>query len=181
MLSPLEEGALISTNIRGLAAVERQVKKWMDQVEQDAQETARGLSVDLLNRMIENSPQWTGDFASNWRYSINSVDYTYDEGDVPPKPGAIVEPWKQFDQPAVQLGKAKNRGKDLKFKLGDDVYISNSSTHDEPYAQGVFDGSVKLRDVNRRVVLASVLEDFNATYGKVLNANQVKRLKGRRI
>lgn len=167
--------------VRNRTTARRQGLAWLDRAHEQAEQTARGLAVDLLARMIQNSPQWTGDFASNWRFGVGTADLSYDTGDVAPPSGPTTEPWKQFSRPAVQLGMAKNRGKEFAFKLGDDVYISNASKHDIVYAGGIFDGSVKLREVNRNVALSEVLQDFNTTYGRQLTQNQVRQLRSRRI
>lgn len=172
---------MIRPEIKNFDQVKRQVDRWMQKARQEAQETAKGLTVTLLTRLVQNSPQWTGDFASNWRYSIGTPDLTYDSGDVAPNGAEGSEPWKQFSRPAIQLGLAKNRGKDYKFKLGDTVYVSNSSTHDTTYAKGVYDGTIKLRDVNSIVKLSSVVQDFNAEYAVTLSPSQAKTLSRRQI
>lgn len=169
---------MIKPEVKNVDQVRGQINRWMERARKEAEDAARGLTVTLLTRLIENSPQWTGDFASNWRYSVGKPDLTYDVGDIPSKLPA--EPWQQFSRPAIQLGKAKNRGKEFGFKLGDTVYISNASTHDTTYAKGIYDGTVKLRDVNSLVKLASVVQDFNAEYGGTLTPNQAKVL-GRRF
>lgn len=166
---------------RNRVTARRQGMAWLDRCKTMAEETARGLAVELLKQMVYNSPQWTGDFASNWRFSVGSADLTYDTGDVAPPSGPTTEPWKQFSRPAVQLGMAKNRGKEFAFVLGQDIFISNASQHDTVYAGGVFDGSVKLREVNRNVALSEVLMNYNTTYGRPLTQGQVRSLRSRRI
>lgn len=164
--------------VKNLARVMEQAERFLARAEREATEAARGLAAELANRMIENSPQWSGDFASNWRFSVNSVDYSHDEGDVPPKSGSIPEPWQQFSRPAVQMGKAKIRGMDASFKLGDTIFISNSSSHGgETYAGDIFSGKVRLREVNRNVLIADVLSDFNAEFGVILGPSKVNKLR----
>lgn len=171
---------MIRPEVKNVEQVRSQVDRWLAKVRKEAEDTARGLGSELVTRLIQSSPQWSGDFASNWRYSLNTVDMSYDTGDIAPRSDQV-QPWQQFDRPAVQLGLMKNRGKDASFKLGDTIFISNSSTHDNVYAKAVFDGSVKLRDVNRKVLLTDVVAEFNREYGAKLDNLTASQLRRKRI
>lgn len=173
----------IRSKIEGLNAVQMKISRWLKSKEDGALEIARGLAAAKLATLIKHSPQYSGDFAANWNYSINVVDRSYDEDQVVQK--ATGEPYEQLDRPAINLGLAKNRGKDNGLKLGDTVYISNFSTHRngglrEEYYKWILDGTLPLRDVNTKVSLRAAIQKYNDKYGKRLYSYQLGNLKGRR-
>ena len=173
----------IRSKIVGMNAVQMKISRWLKSKEDDALKTARGLAAVKLATLIKHSPQYSGDFAANWNYSINSVDTSYDERQVVQKSDG--EPYEQFDRPAINLGLAKNSGKDNGLKLGDTVYISNFSTHTErgmqnEYYKWILDGTLPLRDVNTKVTLRAAMQRYNDKYGKRLYSYELGNLKGRR-
>lgn len=173
----------IRSKIVGMDAVQMKISRWLKRKDKDALKTARGLAAIKLATLIKHSPQYSGDFAANWNYSINTVDKSYDEDQVVQK--ATGEPYEQFDRPAINLGLAKNRGKDNGLKLGDTVYISNFSTHRnggfrDEYYKWILDGTLPLRDVNTKVSLRAAIQKYNDKYGKRLYSYQLGYVKGRR-
>lgn len=164
--------------IKNLERVTSQSMAWLDSVETMAQDSAKGLATSMLRTLIESSPQWSGDFASNWNLSVGVPDYSYTVGDVP---NPTLEPWKQGSRPAIQLGLFRNKGKLTGFKLGQVIYITNASTHDTTYAKGLYDGSISLREVNRLVVMRMELSDLLSRYSGVMSKAQVASLKAQRV
>lgn len=173
----------IKSKIVGMNAVQMDISRWVKKRSEDALKTARGLAALKLATLIRSSPQYTGDFAANWNYSLNVVDRSHDEYQVVQK--SDNKPYQQFDRPAINLGLAKNRGNDNGMKLGDTVYISNFSTHTDhigpdEYYKKILKGTLLLRDVNLNITLRAAIQMYNDKYAKRLQSYQLGYVKGRR-
>ena len=100
----------------------------------------------IFRDLVMGSPQWSGDLASNWRYGVGAVDYTYNEL---PNRAAANQMWSAADvyergaEPAVSIGMA-NFESTRKPTWRDKVYISNST----PIAAEVEAHTVKIRPEN---------------------------------
>lgn len=154
---------MIKAEIKNLGEVVDTLDKWLEDVEALATKVAKGLAATTLHNVLNFSVQYSGDFAANWNYSINSIDTTF-------TPGAVVGPdniskYKFGKEPnegsfqalisremsgsldeAPQFALRRNRGKDNSFKLGDTIYISNSAKHDDAYAVGIETGTIHLKE-----------------------------------
>lgn len=161
------------------------IDQWLEDVDVLAAGVARGLSVELFNEAVKNSAQYSGDFASNWRYSVGHIDTTF----VPlmaTHPGRqehghlerfLIEPRIQGDARAIRWAKAGNAGKDLAFtKLGQTAYISNSAVHDEPYAWLIEENQIKFRTGNSGAPLSRALKKVEGQYGATISRTEALRL-----
>lgn len=154
--------------IRNVGEVSQTIDKWLEEVEGIATKFCRGVAVRIFEQTLMNSVQYSGDFAANWKFSLNSIDTSFKRDAVPEfRNQSEVVTWthgKEGEkQPffsrfmpmddrgegarfhAVSYTLRSNRGRDEAFKLGDTIYISNSAAHDEPYAEGIENGTIKLR------------------------------------
>jgi hypothetical protein len=106
---------------------------------------ARGLFTEL----VRNSAQWSGNFVSNWNYSVGSPDqsYTRDQNKL--------ENWRgqkpfQRDDPAA-VGKALTKMASVApASWGQSIYFTNATPADDGAYLGdlLVEGRVKLRPVN---------------------------------
>lgn len=125
------------------------IDKWQTDVARMTEKYCRGVSVAIFRQAIENSVQYSGDFAANWKYNLNTVDTSFTpealHGRVPH--GSLFTPIDDTGDTwqAREISVRNARGKDDAFKLGDIIYISNSAAHDEPYAVGIEQGTIYLR------------------------------------
>lgn len=166
---------------KNLGEVFDQIDKWIDDAEAVTTRFCRGMSVSIFEQVLANSVQYSGDFAANWKYSLNNIDSSFKKDAVPEfrnpeftvtwmhgTKDAKVPFWQMFtpmddrggDQLfyAVRYALRANRGRDNNFKLGDTIYISNNSEHDESYAAGIEEGSIKLRTADSKRPLGRAID-----------------------
>ena len=105
----------------------------------------------VFKGLVEGSPQWSGDLASNWNYSVNGVDYSYDPQFKGPDGMYFIGPNGQ-ELPAIhQRGDAEAVQAAISRMLTvtpptwkDKVYFNNET----PIATDVENMTVLIRPVN---------------------------------
>lgn len=140
--------------LEGLEQFDTTVNGWFDAVEDAAQQAAAGLAEVALQHIVEESPQYTGDFVGGWEVSFNAPAYIWR----PPQilrhesiAAGFVDPFAKGDEPAIEyaLNKAQPRFAAAAAQpLGTAIYLSNSAAHDEPYAWKIEEGSIEFRPEN---------------------------------
>lgn len=134
------------------------------ELEQDCTDIVRGMTVWAWNNILQQTPQWSGALVVSWSYSLNAPHYVDRSEDLPPAEGGN----EGFDEdgqffindfmghhkgysPNIAFANTFNAGNDLRFKLGDTVYISNGRESEDDYAEAIEGqdyGVVRLRSVN---------------------------------
>jgi len=168
----------------GLEQFDASVKAWFGNVRQAAQEAAAGLAEVALQQIVEQSPQYTGDFVAGWEVGFNTPPVIWR----PPKilnqkmiKSGVVDPFQKGDEVAIEyaLNKAQARFAAAKREpLGTAIYLSNSARHDESYAWKIENGEIDLRPVNQnadRVVQRGAL--FTRNRFKHIGAPQLAVLR----
>ena len=150
------------------------IRKWEAEQKIAVAEVARGLSAEAFNYIVKISPQYSGDFAANWKYNLGSEDKNFDEvfslkhdfGGYPYSTKG------QGDPTAVNYAYISNSGKDAGFNLTSKAYISNSAVHSEPYAWDIENGVIKFRkDVgNHGHIRAETMAHLVAKFGVISQA-----------
>lgn len=175
--------------ITNLDQVLKQLEDWESAVYVMATEVFRGISVRMFHTALEHSPQFSGDFAANWRYSLKQPDVSFDANlfSLPTQkndPGEYgrrnVVAFHRGSQQAIQHAKTYNAGREMSFKLGDDIFISNSAVHDDPYAKMIWEGKIKFREVNQPMDLVPRLQDLMRSY-QVIGKTEARKLAKRAI
>lgn len=172
----------MSAGLKGLSEFDAVVKGWFLAVEEAAAEAAVGLAHNAFEEILENGPQFSGDFVANTRVSMTgSPDTTFEEG---LGGGASVvgqkvqEAFGKGDEPAQTA--AKTRAVWTTPKLGTPIFISSTAKHDEFYSHKIEDGEIKLRPVNQgadhiyRKATSNTQHKY-ATIGKVQLADLRKK------
>lgn len=127
----------------GAAAFKKGIDTWLADMEKMSKEVLRGYCTVVYHRLALETPQWSGNAASNWRIQIGEVDTSTDSallrrGQTSTKSvgfkrrGAtrMARSLAEFikgDIRAVQIGVARNSGRLAAIELGEPVFISNSS------------------------------------------------------
>ena len=141
------------------------IDRWIDDAEKLTVAVARGLSSELFNYAVRLSPQYSGDFAGNWKYAVGSPDTSFEPlgllhkrrgrshrdwwGDDGSGLWAKAEPFIQGDAPAINAAISLNSGNDLEFqRLGQTAYISNSAAHTDFYAWKIENNQINFRAGN---------------------------------
>lgn len=138
----------------GLDKFDSVVDAWFDAVEAAAQQSAAGLGQVALTRILEESPQYTGDFVGGWEVGFNAPPLIWR----PPRfikrnaiETGVSEPFQKGDEPAIDYALAKGEPRltaAAAQPLGTTIYLSNSAVHDEPYAWKIELGQIDFRPVN---------------------------------
>ena len=141
--------------VTNLSAFDAQVEAWFAAVEKAAAEAAVGLAKRVFDKVLIESPQYSGDFAANWQVSVDAPSSRFTVGVLKPKLHGYadstgihgLEPFKRGDPEAITY--AKSHAVWPTIKLGQTIYLSNSANHDEDYAWKIEDGTIKFRPVTQ--------------------------------
>lgn len=138
-----------ATNIDKVFA---EIDQWFKDVEEEVEKVAIGLSYIALGRALYWSPQYSGDFAANWKLYVGQYQQEWVEGRWPDKSFPSEDPYQRLDDTAMDFAIAANEGRvtTANFRLGQTIWLANSSQHDggDLYAWKIEDGLIKLRPQN---------------------------------
>jgi len=129
--------------LQNLSAFEAEVERWFVEVEKAAGEAAVGLARVAFDYILENSPQYSGDFVANWKVGTSAgPEFT---PDVFGK-AALRSPFSRGSSPAIAYAQANANWPTP--NLGQSIYIYNNAAHDEPYAIKIEQGQITFRPEN---------------------------------
>lgn len=128
-------------------------------VEQKATNHIQKICANLLYDAAMASPQWSGDYTSNWRIVTDSIP-GYD-------PQLKVKPWQSVEDPyemgddlAVSIAVDRGRGAIDKIRWNMPIYLVNTAT----VADLLDAGQVNLRPVNKLSPEMSVVSYLKINY-----------------
>lgn len=156
--------------VGNLEQVSGQLDAWVERVEAQATVKLKATSIHALTWLARHSPQFSGDFAANWKVAVNGTDASFDTGAVEakwtdPRGAAFgTESYKQGDAPAITYAFTRGAPVIQQAKLGDYLTLSNSALHDEPYAWKIENNQIKFRPENAEGgrVVARFIESFRS-------------------
>jgi len=171
------------------------VSAWINAVKDAAGDAAIGMAKIAFNHMLYISPQYSGDYAANWKVGFDRVDDSFDMNAVSPDHHgyrnseglAEVAPYKRGDMPAINY--AKGHASWDGFRLGQSIYLSNSAFHPdrdeggygviEPYAWKIENGEINFRPVNEGAAhIARRGASYVANRFKTIDAGKLALLRG---
>lgn len=157
------------------------VDSWVEKVKEETAQVARGLAAEAFQLILQNSPQYSGDFVGNWQFSVNAINTTFTKLNLLDQ-DPIREPFGAGSKPGITYAQVMNKGRDEYIKLGDTMYISNSAVHDEPYALKIEEGTINFRHHagNQGHVIERTLKNLAPRYMEI-NPIQVQRLRRKRL
>lgn len=155
-----------------------QLMNWAQRTEQDAVDVTRGLAAELFHRLLQNSPQYSGDYAANWRLSQNVVDTRFERVQIGmPDEGAYIV----GDKPAINYAISANRGLEAGATLTTSFYISNSAVHSgDAYALKIERGTIDFRHPNKGQVISRSVGEMFPRYQK-LSSYQFNKLRRSKV
>lgn len=109
--------------------------------------TYQQLLRQVFTELVNGTPQWSGDLAANWNFSVNAPDYSYTET---PMKGQAAELHSRFeprhagDQEAVRMSLARMEAVIDKVSWRDRVHFTNAT----PIAEAVENQTIYIRPVN---------------------------------
>lgn len=161
---------------------------WLQQYQTQTKAQMKGLAIVMFKRVLEYSPQYSGDFAANWRISLNNIDNSPPEwtsgellANLPTVQSSFDSPFKAGSRPAINIALTTNARKLDGFELGDTIYISNNSVHDEPYAMLIEGNQIRFRPGNYGAVVQRAYSFMTAKYSGPLSAADLRSLSNQRF
>jgi len=114
--------------ISGIDAFERGISAWLEKMEKKAVVIYRGLVLKAYYRVAVETPQWSGNAASNWRIGVNRIDVSFDTAVIDEHWGEAIPPHQKGDLEHITPALNRERTKLTAIRsLDDKVFISNSS------------------------------------------------------
>ncbi len=172
--------------ITNRAQFDAQARRWLGSVRGAGEAAAVGLAYRMLQVIVQNGPQYSGDFVANWNFSVGSPDFTFVEGAVgmefKGRYTSKADYWgslrKQGDPEAIDMALGKFKYP-VGFKLGQRLYLANGATHDEPYAMLIENNQIKFRPENPSGgrVVAKALQSVGSKYKFISHADVISLSK----
>lgn len=171
--------------LRNAAEVQAKLEAWCAKARETATAVARGVAVEAYRRMLDEAPQYSGDFAANLNLSVNAPDTSFSEGAVNPKTTKerlSLGPLHAGHGRAIQYAKAKARAPLASFKLGDTIYVTSTAKHrSDFYAMKIEQNHIKFRPDNPfgGATMSRSKAKVVAKYGTITGAQVAELAKGR--
>lgn len=158
-------------------------------LEEEVTDIVRGITVEAFQQILLRTPQYYGRMVVSYTYSIGRpifVDRSFVYGkfnsDGQWEPHSWAKVVFKGHLKAVKNGSFFNVGREMSFRLGDTVYISNGADHGEgQYSADVAqdpNGAPYLRAVNRPGNAATkALAFLNSKYSKNVSRYMARKLK----
>lgn len=159
--------------VENLEQVFSDIDNWLAAAEAQIEGIARGLATEALINLLDHSPQYSGDFAANWKVSVNVPDHSFEAG-IFGKTFAVKgsgSPFIRGDMPALQYAMRNAMGKLDGFKLGDTIWISNSAKHLELYAWKIENNKIKFRPGNYGEAIRITMDEMRTRYTEISRAD----------
>ncbi len=153
--------------INNMSQVFADIEKWEAEVKALVEEKARNLAYSALLYALDRSAQYSGDFAANWKLKVGSADTSFQTGIFPEQQFPAKSPYIMGDTPAMAHAIAANIGKLSGFKLGETIFLSNSSEHHEQYAWKIENNRIKFRAGNLGSPLEYVVSSIKVNYSTI--------------
>lgn len=128
-------------------------------VEQKATNHIQKICANLLADAAMASPQWSGDYASNWRIVTDSLP-GYDPQLKVKNWQSVEDPFQMGDDLAVSIAIDRGRGAIDKIRWNMPIYLINAT----PVADLLDAGQVNLRPVNKLSPEMSVVSYLKINY-----------------
>jgi hypothetical protein len=173
-----------------IAEFSAKVDAWLKGVNELTVGVARGVSAEAFELLLQNSPQFSGDFVGNWKYSAGTPDKSFNRlGIVPKRSGGAgptvwnkLDPFILGDLPAIKVARTLNAGADLELThLGPTIFISNSAFHTEAYAWMIEDGKIRFREGNHGQTVSITSKSLHRRYGPGISKLDALRLTTKHV
>lgn len=157
------------------------------ELEAECTAVVRGLTVEIWNGILAKTPQYYGELAASWSYSLNEPTYVdRSERLSMDLPGAgrvngrwfTTVPLSQGHYAAIAIAKADSAGRENGFNLGDEVWIANGADHgDGYYADTVEHMGSLLRAANRPgLMVQRTVDRAGSVYAEGMTTPKAKKL-----
>jgi hypothetical protein len=136
----------MSVVVKQTAEFKSAVAEFLMQAKRAAEDAATGIAKVAFDNLLKESPQYSGDFVASWRVGYGKIDYTLEKGLYPEAEFPSMTPFARGS--TEPMDHARAYAKWGRVPLGESIFLSNSATHDEPYAMMIEEGLIKFRPLN---------------------------------
>lgn len=172
---------MIKVSVTNAKEIGDQFDRWINSVEALTADVGHGLTAEIFNYLLQESPQFSGDFAGNWQVSLNAINPDFEELGLLGQIKGKKDVYFKGSMPAIMHAKAANQGRTQGYKVGDAFYIANSAVHDgNKYALKIEAETVNFRQGHQGAVIKRALMAIAPMYERV-SAAQVLRLRRRKL
>ncbi len=119
------------------------IARWSERLRDHVSEIAVDMAQVAFKYVLEESPQYSGDFAANWNVDYGKSDFSFEYFAVY---DGVSEPYRRGHPSAINYARA--RAKWRKLPHGQSIFLTNTAKHTESYALKIEHGKIKFRDVN---------------------------------
>lgn len=136
--------------------VAKDLDAWFAKAHRQAELKLKVTAIRALHWLALHSPQFSGDFAANWKVAVNGLDTSFKaealgEAEVEVGPFGHLQRTsvrRQGDAGAVKYAVSMGGPVINRAKLGDFLTLANSAKHDQAYAWKIENNQIKFRDEN---------------------------------
>ena len=166
-------------DISNLSQFTAQLDQFADGVEQSVESVAEALAHEALVYLVNHSAQYSGDFTANWNYSVGIPNTSWKE-DIFNLNAS--EPVIMGHGRAISYAMSKKRKDYRPIVLGETIYLTNGSQHDQAYAQMIEDNQIDFRPGNSGAPMARTIEYIASRYSALTTLETARLIqKGKRF
>jgi hypothetical protein len=127
------------------------IDAWDKAVTAQLEDVARGMMTEAMITSLDNSAQWSGDFAAGWKVQVGEPDRSFQMGVFGKYyglKGMDDAPFTRGDTPAMSYAFSNAKGRMDGFKLGQKIFLTNSAEHLTTYAWKIESNQIQFRPNN---------------------------------
>lgn len=162
---------MFKVTLQNFDEFDRATEAWLEGVEKEITLIAKGLAAAGLRYLLENSAQYSGDFAANWNVSHTSPNTSFREGIFPgqafPMRGAN-RAYVMGSAPAMRHAWENAKGKLSGYELGMPIFVANGVAHKgQAYGWMIEGNLIKFRPGNEGTPLLKTMMHLQSRYGEI--------------
>lgn len=154
----------LALEIEGIDEFIAELENWVGECRVLASQVARGIAAYGFTFVLDHSAQFSGDFAANWNLSVGAPNFAFEDNALHHRADHVTDRI-MGDPEAIEHAKAKSQGILDRALVGDDLYVSNGATHEEPYAWLIENNFIKFRPGNAGQPIGLFVQVFGSIYG----------------
>jgi hypothetical protein len=183
------------------AELEAELDRAFAEIAQDLTVAVRGMSIEIWDIMLKQTPQLYGRMVASWTYSLDMPVYVdrsdmIDQSKAPARWKARVtkdsvprqtlvelDGWRKGSPEAIRIANAASAGMPDRFQLGQTIWMANGVNHgDGHYGLDIEEGRVNLRKVNQPGTPRKIAVDkITVKYAEGIWYWDLEKLKKKRI
>jgi hypothetical protein len=158
---------------RGTGAFNAAIKAWEKKLRKRAEAVTGEMAMAVLTKIVNGSPQYTGDYVANWNLSVGAPDFSFDAYVFKTPAEAYKDPSQMGDAGAINRALG-NAGRGMRqIRLGQSVYLANGAEHGDPYAWKIEAGAMNFRPMHQGVGIPGLVKRTPAEVASQFNGRKL--------